>query len=79
MGLNVAEAKSRFSELIGRVEAGESIDVTRRGRLVARMTPAVAPKQAVDPDLLAAARAGAPRQPMSAGDFVRAMRDDDRY
>lgn len=76
---NVAEAKAKFSELIDRVEAGESIDVMRRGRLIARVSPATPSKQAVNPNLLAAARAGAPRQPVSAGEFVRTMRDADRY
>lgn len=77
--LNVAEAKARFSEVIERVAAGETVEVMRRGRLVARVSPASPPKRAVDPDILATARRGAPRQQISAGAFVRAMRDDDRY
>lgn len=39
---NVAlfEAKNRLSELINRVEAGEEIAITRRGKVVARLVPA---------------------------------------
>jgi prevent-host-death family protein len=33
------EAKNRLSELIKRVEAGEEIAITRRGKLVARLVP----------------------------------------
>ncbi len=33
----IAEAKNRLSELITRVEAGEDIAMTRRGKLVARL------------------------------------------
>ena len=33
------EAKNRLSELIHRVEAGEEIAITRRGKAVARLVP----------------------------------------
>lgn len=42
----VAEAKNHLSELIARVEAGEEIAVTRRGKPVARLVAV----EAVDPD-----------------------------
>ena len=32
-------AKNRLSELINRVEAGEEIAITRRGKVVARLVP----------------------------------------
>ncbi len=34
------EAKSHFSELLARAEAGESVLITRRGKPVARIVPA---------------------------------------
>lgn len=33
----LAEAKARLSELIDRVEAGETVSITRRGKPVARL------------------------------------------
>lgn len=39
------DAKNRLSELINRVEAGEEIAITRRGKVVARLVPA-APEEA---------------------------------
>jgi prevent-host-death family protein len=36
---NVSDAKKRLSELIGRVMAGESVIVTKRGKPVARIDP----------------------------------------
>ena len=33
------DAKNRLSELINRVEAGEEIAITRRGKIVARLMP----------------------------------------
>ena len=39
--LNVAEAKRKFSDLLGRVAyAGETILITRRGRPMAKLVPA---------------------------------------
>jgi prevent-host-death family protein len=38
---SVADAKSRFSEILKRVAEGEEIIVTRRGKPVARVLPAV--------------------------------------
>jgi len=37
------EAKNRLSELIDRVLAGEVIEITRRGKVVARLEPPVGP------------------------------------
>ena len=37
------EAKTRLSELIDRVEGGESIVITRHGRAVAKLVPASGP------------------------------------
>ncbi|HWD59007.1 MAG TPA: type II toxin-antitoxin system prevent-host-death family antitoxin [Stellaceae bacterium] len=33
------EAKNKFSELLRRVEAGEEIAITNRGKMVARLVP----------------------------------------
>ncbi len=40
INIPVAEAKNRLSELIARVEAGEEIAVTRRGKPVVRLVAA---------------------------------------
>lgn len=41
------EAKTRLSELLAAVEAGESVTITRRGKAVARLVPiAPEPEQA---------------------------------
>lgn len=43
----VAEAKARFSELLGRVEAGEEITIRRHGTPVAKLVP-VTPKLSIE-------------------------------
>ena len=44
--IKVSEAKSRFSELLRMVEYGETIAITRHGKIVAHLVPAVAPDRA---------------------------------
>ena len=77
--INLADAKAHLSELVDRVEAGDSIDITRRGKPVARFTAVATPKKRVDATLLRALTEAMPPQPESAADLVRSMRDDDRY
>ena len=77
--INLAEAKAHLSEVLDRVEKGERITITRRGKPVAE----IGPPQAEPRKLVAAKMAeftdALPYQEVSAGDFVRAMRDGDRY
>lgn len=42
MEISVAEAKARFSEILKRAEAGETVVVTRHGKPVARVEAAQA-------------------------------------
>jgi prevent-host-death family protein len=77
--IKLADAKAHLSELIDRVEAGGSIDITRRGKPVARLTAVVRPRKRIDGSLLQALTATLPPQVEGAADLVRAMRDGDRY
>jgi prevent-host-death family protein len=77
--INLADAKAHLSELVDRVEAGDTIDITRRGKPVARLTAAVRPRQRIDAALLQALTATMPLQAEGADDLVRSMRDGDRY
>jgi prevent-host-death family protein len=69
------EAKNRLSELINRVEAGEEISITRRGKVVARLVPP-APEAAGQRarDAVAAlrgSRQGVSLGRLSSGDLIR--------
>jgi prevent-host-death family protein len=77
--VNLADAKAHFSELVGQAEAGETIDILRRGKLVARLVPAEAARRPIDIEFLRNATEGMPVQSESGGDLVRRMRDEDRY
>lgn len=77
--INLADAKAQLSALVDRVEAGDTIDITRRGKPVARLGAIAYPRKPVPLDRLQALTQALPPQIESAADLVRAMRDVDRY
>jgi len=77
--VSIADAKAHLSELIERAEAGDEICITRRGKPVAKLTAAKAKRNPIDIGALRALTSTMPYQKESAGDFVRRMRDGDRY
>jgi prevent-host-death family protein len=77
--VSLADAKAHLSELVDRVAAGDSIDITRRGKPVARLTAVAKPRKPIDAALLQSLTAAMPPPSRSAVDLVRSIRDDDRY
>lgn len=77
--VSVAEAKTHLSDLISRAAEGETVNITRRGKPVAQLVAVKKPRKKVDVDMLRRITAGQPLQKQSAGDFIREMRDSDRY
>ena len=76
--ISLADAKARLSELLDRVEAGSSLDITRRGKPVARLTAAASPRTRIDAARLRSLTATMPLQVEGAAELVRSMRDGDR-
>ena len=75
--VNLAEAKAHLSELVDRAEAGETVEITRRGKPAARLSPpSPAPRKRIDVDAL---KALTDSQRIQDSDSVRRMRDGDRY
>ena len=77
--VNLAEAKAHLSELVERAAAGEAVCITRRGRPMAQLTAVALPRKRIDVDALRAMTNAMPMQEESAGEFVRRMRDEERY
>jgi prevent-host-death family protein len=71
----VAEAKAHLSELLARVEGGEELVITRRGRPVANLSPVLPIKRPPDWQAIRAFRESMPAVATSATDLVREMRD----
>ena len=77
--VSIADAKAHLSELVERASGGETVQITRRGKPVAQIVAAKAPRKRID---IAALRAMVEKMPMQAepaGKFIRRMRDEARY
>lgn len=77
--INLAEAKAHLSELVARAEAGESIQISRRGQPVVELRAASRPRKPIDVAMLRAVTDTMPRTTQPADRLVRTMRDQDRY
>ncbi len=78
-GVNLADAKAHLSDLVDRAEAGETVEILRRGKLAAKLSPPTSKKKPVDIDALYALTSGMKAHQLSAAKQVRMMRDFDRY
>lgn len=74
--VNLAQAKARLSELLDKVEMGQEVVITRRGRAVARLSAVVRPKKPLPLRELAGFRAAMPRLRRPAAELLREARDD---
>ncbi len=76
--VSVADAKAHLSELLNAVEAGETVEITKRGKPVATLAPVHRKKKPIDLDWLRSVTDGMQYSDVSAVDIVREMRDS-RY
>lgn len=76
LNVNLADAKSRLSELVDRVEKGEEIVITRHGRPVARLLALERPKKPIPS--MAEFRARMPKLKESLSESLRKVRDEQR-
>ena len=76
---SIAQAKDQLSKLVDEALAGEDVTITRHGKPVAKLRPAVCDAGRWSPELIdeIAARAKSlPSLGESAADIVRRMRDE---
>ena len=71
-------AKAKFAELLDDVERGESIEITRHGRIVARLTPDRDAKRADALSAMAEIRAARKNGPRATAEEILAWRDEGR-
>lgn len=74
--VNLAHAKAHLSELLDKVEAGEEVLITRRGRAVGQISPVARPKTPLRLDSLARFRASMPRLRRASAELLREARDE---
>ena len=72
--ISVADTKTHLSELLTRVESGEEIVITRRGKPVSRLSSLESSRKAIT--TLADFRCRQPKQKVSASDVLLQLRKD---
>jgi prevent-host-death family protein len=77
--VGLADAKAHLSRLVEEAAAGETVCITRRGKAVAQITAIDTPRKRIDVAALRAMTDAMPMQPETARDFIRRMRDENRY
>jgi prevent-host-death family protein len=77
---NLADAKARLSELVARAEAGEEIEIKRRGEPAAKLVPVETPKKKIDMEELRRIRAMTPPEHAWKGpiSYVQWLRETDQ-
>jgi prevent-host-death family protein len=77
--VNLAEAKAHLSELVAAAASGEPICIMRRGKPVAKIVALESERRRIDPDLLRKVTEAMQAQPEPAAEFMRRLRDNERY
>jgi antitoxin (DNA-binding transcriptional repressor) of toxin-antitoxin stability system len=82
--VKINEAKDQFEELISRAEAGETILIEKDGKTIVKLEGVethsdLGQRKKIDVTALEEFTRSQPLQKESAGDFIRRMRDEDRY
>ena len=79
MQFSIREARQRLSHLLKAVEQGEEVEITRRGRVVARLTrPEEPPKEIAGTraEERQALRDSLPPSQTSSAELIRELRDE---
>lgn len=74
--VSLTQAKARLSELVNKVEAGQEVVITRRGKAVAHLSAVVPPRKPLPLRDLARFRETMPRLRRPAAELLREVRDE---
>ena len=77
--VSLAAAKARLSELVERAARGEPVLITRHGKPASMLVSAARMREPIDVQRLQALTRRLPVQPQGAREFVRQLRDEERY
>jgi len=77
--VSVAEARARFSELLDKVVAGETVVITRRGEPIADLSAHRKPRKKLPVGWLTEQTSKMRHSDMDSGDLLRQLRVDARY
>lgn len=78
--VNAREARRKLGDLLSEAERGQTVEITRRGQVVAQLVPPPRPKRKRFPDMTEfrnsiKVKPGAP----TGAELIRQLRDEERY
>ena len=76
VSVSLVHAKAHLSELLDRVEAGQEVVITRRGRAVAHLSAVVRQRKPLPLEELTEFRESMPRLRRPAAELLREIRDE---
>jgi prevent-host-death family protein len=76
--VGLAEAKAHLSELVAEVEAGATIEISKRGKVVAVISPMQRPTKKLDIERLRRHQARFTSPPQPTDESISEWKDDDR-
>jgi prevent-host-death family protein len=82
VSMELAEAQEKLASLVDLAEGGESVCIMKDGTPVARIVAVARPQippHPIDIEALRKLTSGMTFQEESAGDFMRRLRDEERY
>jgi prevent-host-death family protein len=77
--VTLADAKAHLSALVEQATQGEPVRITRRGKAIVQITRIEQPRRPVDLAALRRLTDAMPRQQTPASDWLRQVRDEERY
>jgi prevent-host-death family protein len=80
--VNLDDTQETLADVVARAESGETVVITRGSEPVARIEPVARqyePKKPIDFERLRRIAVSLPYQEVSAGDFMRRLREDARH
>jgi prevent-host-death family protein len=77
--VTLADAKARLSALVDQAARGEPVRITRRGKPIAQITTIDRPRKPIDIEMLRKLTDSMPPQPVATRDWLRQVRDQERY
>lgn len=77
--VSIADAKAHFSQLTERVSHGEEILLTKRGKIVARLTQPDKNLKSINLNALKQLTDAQPLQAQESEAFIRELRENSRY
>jgi prevent-host-death family protein len=77
--VTLSDARARLSALVDQAVGGKTIRITRRGKPVAQITAIDRPRKPIDIAVLRKLTDSMPTQPVAMRDWLRRVRDQERY